>query len=130
VRALLDTHVFLWLQAAPGRLAPTVLDMLADPTTQLLVSAATAWEIAIKHALGRLPLPEPAVSYLPSRMAATGASALPVSHEDALGVGFLPPLHRDPFDRLLVSQARGHALVLVTADPAIAQYDVEVLAAS
>jgi len=129
VRVLLDTHVFLWLQTAPGRLAPTVLARLADPATQLVVSAATAWEVAIKHALGRLPLPEPPVSYLPSRMAATGATALSVSHDDALGVGLLPALHRDPFDRLLISQARGHGFVLVTADPAITQYDVEVMPA-
>jgi len=129
MRALLDTHVFLWLQTARGRLAPAVLEVLADPGSELFVSAASAWEIAVKHALGRLPLPEPALRYVPSRMVAIDARELPVSHADALRVGLLPPLHRDPFDRLLVSQSRRHGLTLVTADPAIMQYDVEVLAA-
>lgn len=127
MRALLDTHVFLWLQAARDRLTPAVLERLADPETDLFVSAATAWEIAIKQALGRLPLPEPASGYVPSRMAAIAATELPVTHADALDVGLLPPLHRDPFDRLLVSQARRHGLVLVTADQAITQYDVRTL---
>lgn len=129
MRALLDTHVFLWLHTARKRLAPAMLDELADPATDIFVSAASAWEITIKQMLGRLPLPEPAARYLPTRMAAIGAVELPISHADAVGVGFLPPLHGDPFDRLLVSQARRHGLVLVTADPAITQYDVEVLAA-
>lgn len=129
MRYLLDTHVFLWLNAAPNRLSPRVLERIADPAVDVLVSAASAWEIAIKHALGRLPLPEPPTSYVLSRMAAMRARELPVSHVDALDVAALAPLHRDPFDRLLVAQARRHALVLVTADPAISQYDVEVLAA-
>jgi len=130
VRALLDTHVFLWLHTARRRLARSVLDRLADPATEVFISAATAWEIAIKHELGRLPLPEPAASYLPSRLAAMDGRELPISHADVLAAGALPRLHRDPFDRLLVAQARRHDLVLVTADPAIGQYPVELLAAT
>lgn len=80
MRALLDTHVFLWLQTARRRLAPEVLEVLADPESELFVSAASAWEIAVKHALGRLDLPEPALRYVPSRMAAIEAKELPVSH--------------------------------------------------
>lgn len=130
MRALLDTHVFLWLHTARRRLARPVLDRLGDPATEVFVSAATAWEIAIKYELGRLPLPEPAVGYVPSRLAAMDGRELPISQADALAAGALPRLHRDPFDRLLVAQARRHNLVLVTADPLVVQYPVEVLAAT
>lgn len=129
MRALLDTHVFLWLLTARRRLAVSVLDRLADPASEVFISAATAWEIAIKHELGWLTLPEPAADYVPRRVAAMDGRELPISHADALDAGALPRLHRDPFDRLLVAQARRHGMVLVTADPAITQYDVEVLPA-
>ncbi len=85
MRALLDTQVFLWLQTEPARLGGQ-LDTLADERTDLLVSAASAWEIAIKYGLGRLPLPEPPAGYVPSRIRAIGALALPVDVPDALAV--------------------------------------------
>jgi len=123
VKALLDTHVFLWLQTEPERVG-SALEILAAPETDLLVSAASAWEIAIKYGLGRIDLPEPPVTYLPSRLRAIGASPLPVDVLDATAVANLPPLHRDPFDRLLVAQALRHDLTVVTADEAILRYDV------
>lgn len=126
MRILLDTHVFLWLQSAPTRLGH-VLDVLADTRNDLLVSAASAWEIAIKHGTGRLPLPEAPARYVPSRMRAIGAVALPVEVPDALVVADLPPHHRDPFDRMLVAQALRHQLTLVTADDAVARYDIPML---
>lgn len=124
MKALLDTHVFLWLQTEPSRLGD-VLDTLADEQTDLVVSAASAWEIAIKYGLGRLPLPEPPARYVPSRIRAISAVPLSVDVIDALVVADLPPHHRDPFDRLLVAQAQRHDLTLVTADEVILQYDVE-----
>lgn len=124
MRALLDTHVFLWLQTEPARLGD-VLDTLADEQTDLVVSAASAWEIAIKCGLGRLVLPEPPARYVPARIRAIGAAPLSVDVVDALAVADLPPHHRDPFDRLLVAQARRYGLTLVTADEVILQYDVE-----
>ncbi|MGI8698987.1 MAG: type II toxin-antitoxin system VapC family toxin [Mycobacteriales bacterium] len=123
MKALLDTHVFLWLQTEPERVG-SALEILAAPETDLLVSAASAWEIAIKYGLGRIDLPEPPVTYLPSRLRAIGASPLPVDVLDATAVANLPPLHRDPFDRLLVAQALRHDLTVVTADEAILRYDV------
>ena len=123
---LLDTHVFLWLQTEPERLGKH-LDLLEDETTQLYVSAATSWEIAIKFALHRLPLPEPPATYVPERIRAIGAHAVAVEHADALAVAALPLLHRDPFDRLLVAQANALSVPLVTADPVIARYPVESL---
>lgn len=126
MRILLDTHVLLWLAAVPERTG-AAQSVLADPANDLLVSAASAWEIAIKVGIGRLQLPEPAEAWLRSRVPALGAGHLPVTWQDAAGVAHLPTLHRDPFDRLLVAQARRHDLVLATADPAVQGYDVAVL---
>lgn len=126
MRLLLDTHVFLWLQTEPARLGPT-LDVLADREHDLVLSAASSWEIAIKHALGRLPLPASPSEYVPGRARTSGVELLAVEHADALAVAELPRLHRDPFDRLLVSQARRRDLVLVTADHELGRYDVELL---
>ena len=118
---LLDTHVFLWLQTEPERLGDR-LALVEDNATTLLLSPASSWEMAIKYALGRLPLPEPPERYVPTRMRAIGAEALPIEHHHALAVASLPPLHRDPFDRLLVAQAIVAGAAILTADPAVAQY--------
>jgi len=126
VRLLLDTHVFLWLQTEPERLDDH-LTLVEDRGTTLLLSAATSWEIAIKFGLGRLPLPEPPERYVPTRMRAIGAQALPIEHAHALAVASLPALHRDPFDRLLVAQAEAAGATILTADPAVAQYPAETL---
>lgn len=125
MRLLLDTHVFLWLLAEPERLGKQ-LDLLEDPSNQLLLSAASSWEIAIKAQIGRLNLPDDPRRYVPDRMRAIGVDPLPVEHNHALAVCDLPPLHRDPFDRLLVAQARDMHLRIVTADAQIARYDVTV----
>lgn len=124
MRLLLDTQIFLWLQTEPERLGPH-LPAIEDPANERLLSAASSWEIAIKHGLGRLVLPEPPASYVPKRVAALRAVPLAVEHAHALAVSTLPPLHRDPFDRLLVAQANLLGLTLLTADTALARYDVE-----
>jgi len=126
VRLLLDTHVFLWLLAEPERLGSHI-HTLEDPGNQLLLSAASSWEIAIKVQLGRLQLPDEPRRYVPDRMRAIGVEPLAVQHGHALAVAALPPLHRDPFDRLLVAQARDLGLRIVTADAQIALYDVGTL---
>ena len=118
---LLDTHVFLWLQTEPERLGEH-LHLVEDRRNDLLVSAASSWEIAIKYQLGKLPLPEAPERYVPHRVRAIGAHAIAVEHSHALAVANLPALHRDPFDRLLVAQALLLDLTLVTADPAVADY--------
>lgn len=94
MKVLLDTSVFLWLQTDPARVGRG-LEVLEDVSTDLLVSAASAWEIAIKYALDRLPLPEPPARYVPSRIAAMGAAPLPIEMADAVSVAELPPHHRD-----------------------------------
>ncbi len=126
MRYLLDTHVWLWLMTARSRLASDVLETLSDPETSMFLSAASAWEIAIKHRLGKLPLPEPAERYVPDRLARSGTLALPITHAHALGVTSLPLHHGDPFDRLLVAQAQLESLELLTADEAFAPYDVPI----
>jgi PIN domain nuclease of toxin-antitoxin system len=121
VKLLLDTHIFLWLQTDPERLGED-LPLVEDARTELLFSAVSSWEIAIKYQLGKLPLPEAPERYVPDRMRAIGAQALAIEHPHALAVATLPSLHRDPFDRLLVAQATLLGLTIVTADPAVAQY--------
>jgi PIN domain nuclease of toxin-antitoxin system len=125
VRLLLDTHCWLWLQTTPERFSRQSLSLLEDPANELLLSAASSWEIAVKYALGKLPLPEPPDSYVPSRMLASGSRGLVVEHAHALRVAELPPHHRDPFDRLLVAQAQLEKLLLITADRQLLRYDVE-----
>lgn len=127
---LLDTQVFLWMQVAPERLGPQARQIIEDAQSDLLLSAASSWEIAIKHALGKLPLPQPPAEYVPDRMETSGVSALPVAHSHALRVATLDPHHRDPFDRLLVAQAQLERLALITADPAFDAYEVEVVPAT
>jgi PIN domain nuclease of toxin-antitoxin system len=126
LRLLLDTHVFIWLQREPDRLGDR-LDLLENLENDLLVSAVVAWEIAIKHQLGRLQLPEPPQAYVPERMRAIKAEPVPIEQAHALAVASLPPLHRDPFDRLLIAQARSLGAPILTADQAIAAYPVETL---
>lgn len=129
MRILLDTQVWLWLQSAPGRLGGRARELVMDPDNELLLSAASSWEIAIKHALGKLRLPAPPRDYVPSRMQVSGTGALPVTHAHALQTASLPTHHRDPFDRLLVAQAQVESLPILTADEQIGRYEVEVLAA-
>jgi PIN domain nuclease of toxin-antitoxin system len=126
VRLLLDTHVFLWLNTEPERLSEH-LPLVEDPRNELLLSAVSSWEIAIKYAIGRLPLPEPPERYVPERMRAIGARGLPIEHAHALAVAALAPLHKDPFDRLLVAQASLLDMPIVTADAIVAQYPVQTL---
>lgn len=125
MRILVDTHCWLWLQATPERIPGDVLEALASPENDLFLSAASAWEIAIKYALGRLPLPHPPQQYVQSRMATSGTAGLPVEIRHAVQVASLPGHHRDPFDRLLVAQAQLEGLTLLTADAQIEEYAVE-----
>jgi PIN domain nuclease of toxin-antitoxin system len=126
VRLLLDTHAFLWLHAEPERLG-SHLSTVRDHANDLLVSAASSWEIAIKHGQGRLRLPDPPEWYVPELIRRIGAQSLAIEHSHALAVAALPPLHGDPFDRLLVAQARTLDATVVTADRQIVQYEVESL---
>jgi PIN domain nuclease of toxin-antitoxin system len=122
VRFLLDTCTVLWLVRADRALPPGVRGLLGQTGVEVLVSVVTAWEIAIKHSLGRLPLPVSLTEFLPALRSRYALSSLPVDEEAALHVAKLPRLHGDPFDRMLVSQAIVHGLTIVTPDPKITQY--------
>jgi PIN domain nuclease of toxin-antitoxin system len=122
MRLLLDTCVLLWLGRGDPSLPETVRKALSRPDAELVVSVASAWEIAIKHARGRLPLPVPLDRFLPMLRERHGLSSLPIDEESALHVAKLPLLHVDPFDRMLVSQAIVHGLTIVTPDPLVTPY--------
>lgn len=128
MKVLLDTHTFLWWNSSHGaRLSARARETLEDPGTDGLVSVVSAYEIAIKAARGTLELPAEPSRYVPDRLARHGFEALAIELRHVLRAGALPPVHRDPFDRLLVAQAQLEGLAIITADPAIAQYDIEVI---
>ncbi len=124
VKFLVDTHCWLWLQTERRRFDPDLLETLADPATMRYLSAASVWEIAIKYAVGKLPLPEPPAVYVPERMRLSGFAGLAITPAHALAVAALPSHHRDPFDRVLVAQAGVEGLTLVTAHAMLERYDV------
>ncbi len=123
---LLDTHVWLWMVVAPERLSAAARRLVTSEDNELLLSAASAWEIAIKHALGKLQLPGEPADLVPEWMERTGVTPLPVLHRHALHVASLPAHHRDPFDRMLVAQAQVEELTLLTADRQFERYSVKV----
>lgn len=127
MKALLDTHVFLWAINEPNRLSPAAKTIIADADNTLFFSAASAWEIAIKTQLGKLKLPEQAETYILRHMSTASIDPLPIELSHALRVASLPLHHRDPFDRLLVAQAQQEKLSIITADPLIGQYAVKVI---
>lgn len=127
MKLLLDTHCWIWLVAEPERIRPDVVEMVVTEGNEVYVSAATAWEIVIKHALGKLSLPIVPAEYVPQRMAALGHLPLAIEQRHALQVAGLPLHHRDPFDRMLVAQAQADDMHIVTADRLVAAYDVHVI---
>jgi PIN domain nuclease of toxin-antitoxin system len=127
VRYLLDTHAFLWWLVDDPRLSPRAHAAIRDSGNEILFSAASAWEIAIKAGLGRIAFEDDLAEYIPRQVVANGFGHLPIRFEHALQVFRLPLLHRDPFDRMLVAQAQVEQMPLLTADPAIARYRVEVV---
>ena len=121
---LLDTHVVLWWLTDDPTLSDDVKTML-DHEPDIYVSPATIWEVTIKRAIGKLQAP----TDLPEQIRDSGFRELPIMARHAIAAGRLPPVHRDPFDRMLVAQAQCEALTLVTRDAEIQKYDVSVLAA-
>lgn len=122
---LLDTHIVLWWLADRARLTATTIALIQDPANRVFVSIATVWEMAIKESLGRLTIPDEFLSSLD----ACGIELLPISEYHALAVANLPPIHKDPFDRMLVAQAMHEGLTLVTRDPLVMAYPVATLQA-
>lgn len=124
---LADTHGLLWSLIEPQRPSVRATTLLQDRGVQVLVSAASAWEIAIKLAKGKVRLPVAPGDLLRIVTRDLGMDAIPVAFEHAIAAADLPPIHNDPFDRLLIAQARALRVPILTADPQIARYDVETI---
>ncbi len=122
MKLLLDTCTFLWIIAGAPELSPRARDLFQSADNEVYLSAASGWEIAVTHGLGRLPLPDSPDRFVREMREAHGIAALPIDEESALHVSRLPALHRDPFDRMIVSQAIVHGLTILTPDPLITQY--------
>jgi PIN domain nuclease of toxin-antitoxin system len=121
VKLLLDTHLLLWVAGQPERLSTLARTLLADPRNELLFSAASLWEIAIKRGLGRADFRvEPQL--LRRGLLDNGYRELPIASEHAVAIDSLPPIHKDPFDRILVAQAMIEGITLLTSDPLVARY--------
>ena len=127
MRLLVDTQCWLWMVSDPERLSRRARAVVASDRHDLLLSAVSSWEIAIKHTLGKLDLPAPPSEFVPTRMQVTGVLPLIVTHSHALRVATLPEHHRDPFDRLLIAQALEESLSILTADRQFRRYDVPIV---
>lgn len=127
MRILIDTHIFLWILGG-RKLKPKVKEFFEDTDQYAIwVSHVVAWEIAIKFGIGKLQLPEPPDIFVPDRVRRAGFHYLPIELQHVLNVHNLPPIHRDPFDRLLVSQAKIENLTVLTADSHFGRYGVKTL---
>lgn len=127
MKVLLDTCAFLWIITDAPELSDAARTCFRDPAHQIFLSAASAWEISVKHALGRLPLPEPPARFVPAQRRAHHIEPLPLDEESALRVSGLPDWHKDPFDRILICQALAGGMTLLTPDPLIQRYPVTTL---
>jgi len=124
---LLDSHALLWWWFDPDRLSGAVRSLLSDSENQVLVSAASVWELCLKHHQGKLPELASAIADLPGLLQADGFEALPISLAHGIRAGGYSQPHRDPFDRMLAAQAELDRLVLLTADPQLSTFPCQTL---
>ena len=124
MRLLLDTHAFIWWFAGSSQLSRSVRRTIADEENDVLISAASAWEVATKHRLGKLPSAEMLALDISGAIASQDFKELPITVEDAARAGALPGLHRDPFDRMLIAQTLSRNLLLVSIEPIFDRYGV------
>jgi len=122
LKILLDTCTFLWIITANPQLSANARDLFVDPFNEVLLSSVSTWEITMKYALGRLPLPETPDQLIPSQRKSHGIESLPLDEEATFYLAKLPAHHNDPFDRMLVCQAIVNGLTILTPDKLIRQY--------
>jgi PIN domain nuclease of toxin-antitoxin system len=127
MRLLLDTHIFLWFISGDARLPPDWRDSIRDADNAVYLSVVSLWEALVKYHLGKLPLPHPLESYLPTQRARHQIASLPLDEASVCHLSNLPAAHRDPFDRILVCQALEHGLSIVTVDPVFGAYPAPIL---
>lgn len=128
MKLLLDTHIFIWWDSEPAKLSESVLALCTDSAHELVVSVASLWEIQIKRQLGKLNLRLPLGEIVAHQQETNGITVLPVAQAHVVALEQLPSLHKDPFDRILVAQALVEGATLVSADPVLKSYPVEVRA--
>ena len=124
MRLLLDTHAFLWWLAGSDRLSPVARRAIGNAANEKLISAASAWEIATKHRLGKLPSASALANDIAAGISGEGFGELPITVDDAVRAGNLPEFHRDPFDRMLIAQALARNLVLVSIESLFDGYGI------
>ncbi|MFZ9737614.1 MAG: type II toxin-antitoxin system VapC family toxin [Prochlorotrichaceae cyanobacterium] len=124
MRILLDTHIFLWFISGNAQLSRNVRDAIRDPDNEVYLSVVSVWEAIVKYQLGKLPLPEHPETYLPQQRDLHQIASLALEESSVLQLAKLPPLHRDPFDRMLICQALHNSLIIVTVDSAVRAYPV------
>jgi len=124
MKLLLDTATFLHAALEPKKLSARAAKLLLDPENERYLSVVSSWEIAIKYSLGKLRLPNGPGHFIPTHREHMGATILPLDEESVFHVTRLPHLHRDPFDRILISQAIVHGMSLLTSDPEMSRYPV------
>ncbi|MGD9204876.1 MAG: type II toxin-antitoxin system VapC family toxin [Desulfobacterales bacterium] len=122
----MDTHTFLWWIIDDPQLSEKARELIGNGHNTLYWSAASSWEVSIKYALGRLPLPESPEQFLPAEIEKNRIESLPIIDAHAFRAGQLPHHHRDPFDRMLVAQAQAESLTLLSDDQQLSYYDVEI----
>ncbi len=127
MKALLDTHAFLWWVTEDSRLSSTAINIITDSANQLFLSTASAWEIVIKARLGKLTLPEPPEIYIPNRLKVNRFESLSIHLIHALQVVNLPDLHKDPFDRIIIAQSQVEKMPILTLDSQIKRYSVDIV---
>jgi PIN domain nuclease of toxin-antitoxin system len=127
MRILLDTHIFLWFINGDTRLSTDIRDKICDADNEVYLSSVSIWEAIVKHQLGKLPLPELPETYLPKQRDSHEISSLALDENSVVQLAKLPPLHRDPFDRMLICQALQNGLIIATVDTAVRAYSVSVL---
>lgn len=127
MKLLLDTHIFLWSLLEPEKLTDETVELLDNPETEKYLSAASSWEIAIKYAKGSIILPQPPTEFILKHASAAGIRLLPITVGETLETSSLPLHHKDPFDRILIAQARLNDMFLVTNDRMLAEYHVPII---
>jgi PIN domain nuclease of toxin-antitoxin system len=127
MRALLDTHTFLWWVTNQPQLSPDVRAILSDRNHQIFFSVASGWEITIKAQLGRLELPNQLEYFIANQLAINSFQVLPIELKHALQIYHLPNHHKDPFDRILVAQSQVEDLPLLSVDKKISQYEIRMI---
>jgi PIN domain nuclease of toxin-antitoxin system len=127
MKILLDTHIFLWFISGDTRLPTDVRDAIRESDNAIYLSAVSVWEAIVKYQLGKLPLPEPPETFLPKQRELHQIASLALDENSVVQLAKLPPLHRDPFDRMLICQALQKELTIATVDSAIRAYSVDVI---